>query len=131
MRRLNGVSVSSVKVELLNQQQKKTMTGVRSRMKISKLEIVFLPSYAPRLPRKGLPLLPSCSFSLWIYRRQHSQEYSLFHYYCPCFSFWTCLQLHNPEGQLLPAAAAAAQAVAAQTCWFRLLMAVLHQHNHH
>ena len=130
MRRLNGVGVSYVKVELLNQQQQKTMTGVRSRMKISKPVTFSLPSYDPRLPRKGLPLLPSCSFSFWIYRRQHSQEYSRFPYYCPCFSFWTCLQLHNPEGQLLPAAAAA-QAVAAQTCWFRLLMAVLHQHNHH
>ena len=125
------MGVSYVKAELLNQQQQKTMTGVRSRMKISKPVTFSLPSYDPRLPRKGLPLLPSCSCSFWIYRRQHSQEYSRFHYYCPCFSFWACLQLHNPEGQLLPAAAAAAQAVAAQTCWFRLLMAVLHQHNHH
>ena len=46
MRRLKGVGVSavvsSVKAEILNQQQ--TITVVRSRMKISKLVIVFLPS---------------------------------------------------------------------------------------
>ena len=67
------MGVSYVKAELLNQQQQKTMTGVRSRMKISKPVTFSLPSYDPRLPRKGLPLLPSCSFSFWIYRRQHSQ----------------------------------------------------------
>ena len=96
---------------LLNHQQQ-TMTGVRSRMKISKLVTVFLPSWDPRLPRKGLPLLPSSS------------------------SFSICRRSHKPEEQLLPAAAAAAQAAAAavaaaQPCWFRLLMGVLNRHNDH
>ena len=47
MRRLKGVGVSavvsSVKAEILHQQQQ-SITVVRSRMKVSKLVIVFLPS---------------------------------------------------------------------------------------
>ena len=106
-----GVSACSIfNVELLNHQQQ-TMTGVRSRMKISKLVTVFLPSWDPRLPRKGLPLLPSSS------------------------SFSICRRSHKPEEQLLPAAAAAqaaaAAVAAAQPCWSRLLMGVLNRHNDH
>ena len=104
-----GVSACSIfKVELLNHQQQ-TMTSVRSRMKISKLVTVFLPSWDPRLPRKGLPLLPSAS------------------------SFSICRRPHKPEEQLLPVAAAAqaAAVAAAQSCWLRLLMGVLNRHNDH